>query len=187
MRARRVLDARIDTLDCEVVNADELDVVKTSAPAIPPPLPSRVTRAAQARGKPPLRPARNEVLSQRTAVQRPRKDPRPLEQAQRPAIEPATPAVPRVAAPASPWVPVNVWEFKYPWLEYRRSRLRLLSFLLLLSLGCAAYVHRAALHSYAAESIEQWPQLQAAWAGLEAVWSQCRAVWTQCQEFFSRV
>ncbi len=83
---------------------------------------------------------------------------------------------PAAPLPAVPWTPVNVWEFEYPWLEYRRPRRRLLGCLLLIaSLTLAALMHRAELRSYWTASLDASPQLQAAWSELEIVWTHCQA------------
>jgi len=79
----------------------------------------------------------------------------------------------------STYSPVNVWEFEYPWLEYRRPRLGLLGWLLLVSLGLAAHLHRAELHRYWAASLEGWPKLRAARSALGLLWTQCQPLLAQ--------
>jgi len=92
----------------------------------------------------------------------------------------------RNGLPTTPWTPVNVWEFEYPWLEYRPLRRRLIAgSLLLVSLGLAAHVYRAELSSYWAASLDAYPQLHAAWSELELAWTHSQALLARALDLYS--
>lgn len=75
---------------------------------------------------------------------------------------------PQVAA--TPWEPVNVWEFEYPWLQApppapaAARRPRMLHYAALASLVAAAQLHRAQLPAVWGSLLDLWPHVHEFWA-----------------------